>query len=66
MDDLFKVGQKVRTNDLYFSRYHQIITGEIINIEGEKVWIKNQHKTISIIDKMCIENEVNILITQGC
>ncbi|WP_017753489.1 hypothetical protein [Calidifontibacillus oryziterrae] len=65
MNEILEVGQKVKTNDLYFSRYHQEIVGEIVKIERDKIWVKNQYNTISIIDQMCIENEAIYLVTKG-
>jgi len=59
MDELFTIGQEVVTNDLYFSRYGQVITGEVVKIERDKVWVKNQYKTISVINRMCLECKVN-------
>lgn len=57
MNALLQVGQEVKTNNLYFSRYGQVIIGEIVNIERESVWVKNQYNTISIINKICIEHK---------
>lgn len=65
MNEAFTVGQEVKTNELYFSRYGQVITGEIVKVERDKVWVKNQYKTISVINSMCLEcmnNKVGLLI----
>ncbi|WP_458414122.1 hypothetical protein ACNQFZ_04305 [Schinkia sp. CFF1] len=59
MDELFSVGQEVQTNDLYFSRYGQVITGEVVKIERDKIWVRNQYNTISVINSICLECIVN-------
>ncbi|NSL50644.1 hypothetical protein [Calidifontibacillus erzurumensis] len=55
MEDVFTVGQEVRTNDLYFSRYGQVIFGEVVKVERDKVWVKNQYNTISVINPICLD-----------
>ncbi|EKN71220.1 hypothetical protein P9E76_17915 [Schinkia azotoformans] len=59
MNELFTVGQEVITNDLYFSRYGQVIAGEVVKVERDKIWVKNQYNTISVINNMCLECKVN-------
>ncbi|WP_102347156.1 hypothetical protein [Bacillus sp. Marseille-P3661] len=59
--DNIKIGQEVTTNSIYFSRYAETIIGEVVNIEREKIWVKNQYNTISIINKLCLEVKERVL-----
>ncbi|HHW38171.1 MAG TPA: hypothetical protein GXX18_13200 [Bacillales bacterium] len=58
MNELFTVGQEVITNELYFTRYGQVITGEVVKVERDKTWVKNQYNTISVINNICLECKV--------